>query len=202
MKIILSGLTVLLLGGCASQPVAVAPETAAAAKPAVAPEPAVASMPAAACVGSTALSAELAAQFEPVTDAALLQSALGEPGKGALCQGAVYQSKAGSDVRIYRSWNSTNPRSQSGNWWAFDKPAGLVSLFRRDYAVCYQWSPLDKLQSCRLKPGTKIVVGNGQSALCSEYLSYPVSATQQVFIANAAEDVLDCSTADGVFSWQ
>lgn len=154
------------------------------------------------CEGSSDLPSVLAVQFEPVQDEQLLNEALGEPEKGKLCQGKVYVSKSDSEVKIYRAWNSTNPNSRYGKWWAFNKPDGSVAQYREDYEICYQWSPLDKMVSCTLKPDTKIVVGNGQSAKCSEYLTYPVSAKQQVYIINASDAVLNCTEYDGVLSWK
>ncbi|GGX73739.1 hypothetical protein GCM10007392_46530 [Saccharospirillum salsuginis] len=155
-----------------------------------------------ACEGSTDIPPHLSTQFEPVTDPALLNEALGAPNEGELCQGQVYVALEETRIQIYRAWNSTNPGSRLGNWWAFDKPSGRVADYREDYEICYQWSPLDKMVSCTLTPGTKVVVGNGQSAQCSQYLTYPVSAEQQVYIDEAAEAVANCADYDGMFSWE
>lgn len=179
-------LAALLLTACATPPAATPP----------------APKPTQTCPAPSPLPAPLAAHFEPADDPALLAKALGEPDKGGLCQGQVYQSKPGAQVTLYRAWNSTNPRSQLGNWWAFHQPEGKVADYRRDYEICYQWSPLDMLVRCALKPGTKVVVGGGQSALCSPYLSYPASDKLQVFIDNAAPSLADCATFEGVFSWR
>lgn len=179
------GVIISLLCGCSNDPLASVTVTSSEA-----------------CIGSVDLSPLLASAFERTEDLALLNQALGEPGKGGVCQGQIYMAKADSQVKIYRAWNSTNPQSRLGLWWAFNKPAGLIAQYREDYQICYQWSPLDKLVSCTLKPGTKIVVGTGQSARCSDYLSYPVSGKQQVFIENAAENVVDCHDFSGMLSWQ
>jgi hypothetical protein len=152
------------------------------------------------CIGTTDLPPSLSKQFIKVDDDALLQQALGEPDKGGLCKGQVYQ--ATGDVTLYRAWNSTNPNSQMGSWWAFYRPSGLIAQYRADYEICYQWSPLDKMVNCTLKTGTRVVVGNGQSAMCSQYLNYPASAAQQVFISNATESVSDCENFDAVFQWR
>ncbi|ENK1947515.1 hypothetical protein AB3A00_003426 [Vibrio cholerae] len=152
------------------------------------------------CVGSTALSGELSDKFTPVQDESLLSQAIGEPLQGKLCQGSVYEST--QDVIIYRAWNSTNPKSQLGQWWSFELPSGYTAGYRKNFEICYQWSPLDKLAKCTLKAGTKVVVGNGQSAKCSEYLSYPVSEKQQVFISEAASVVENCQVYDSVMSWE
>lgn len=143
----------------------------------------------------------MAGDFDAITDAALLAKALGAPGKGGLCQGQVYQSRPGTRVTLYRAWNSTNPGSRLGSWWAASKPAGAVATYRGDYQICYQWSPLDMLVQCTLKPGTHIVVGTGQSATCSQYLSYPATAAQQFYVDAASTDMADCRTAQGEFQW-
>jgi hypothetical protein len=178
--LIMTALVVLVLG-CATQP---------AITPANAP----------ACEGSVVLPSALAGKFKSVDDPKLLDKAMGEPLAGGLCQGAVYQST--EEVTIYRAWNSTNPGSQFGSWWALTKPAGKTADYRKDYEICYQWSPLDKLVQCTLKVGTTVVVGNGQSAKCSDYLEYPVSEAQQVFIESASDAMLDCSGFDSMMSWK
>lgn len=154
------------------------------------------------CLGTTDLPEHLAPYFDEVEDPELLNSTLGKTDQGKLCQGKVYQAKADTEVPIYRAWNSTNPNSQFGNWWAFSQPSGLTAQYRKEYEICYQWSPLDKLVSCRLSAGSKIVVGNGQSATCSEYLTYGKSAAQQVYLDNAAQQTLHCDVKNAVFSWQ
>ncbi|MGO2128990.1 MAG: hypothetical protein ACTH4U_09645 [Pseudoalteromonas prydzensis] len=157
-------------------------------------------LPPAPCIGSTVIAGDLGNQFKQVQDSALLAQAIGEPLKGKLCQGTVYEST--DEVTIYRAWNSTNPQSEFGQWWSFQFPSGNTAKYREDYEICYQWSPLDKLVKCTLKAGTKVVVGNGQSAQCSEYLSYPVSQQQQVFITNASDAVESCEGYDSVMSWK
>jgi hypothetical protein len=154
------------------------------------------------CLGSSELPANLRDNFESVEDDQLLKKALGDPRKGKLCQGQVYKSKAGSQITVFRAWNSTNPNSKYGKWWAFEKPAGKISAYRSEYEICYQWSPLDKLAKCTLKPEIKVVAGTGQSAECSEYLTYPVSDKLQVFIDNASKAFTRCSVFDGEFSWK
>lgn len=153
------------------------------------------------CVGTTELPAYYQGKFQAVEDEALLAASLGEPTKGKLCQGQVYELKQGESVVIYRAWNSTNPGSEMGKWWASAKPKGKTASYREDYEICYQWSPLDKLTTCKLKAGTKVVVGNGQSAECSPYLTYPVSAAQQIYIDDASMSADDCKTYDAEFRW-
>jgi len=182
MKKIVSALLVVAIQGCVHDPVKDTPA------------------PVATCVGNTHVSEALSHSFEPVQDDALLTQSIGEPLKGKLCQGKVYKST--TEVTVYRAWNSTNPQSQFGQWWALKKPAGLIANYRKDYEICYQWSPLDKMAKCTLKAGTKVVIGNGQSATCSAYLTYPVSPEQQVFLLDAVDRVGDCQVFDGVMEWR
>lgn len=154
------------------------------------------------CLGTTELANSVAGDFVKIEDPELLNRSLGQTTKGMLCQGQVYQTTAESKLTIYRAWNSTNPNSQFGQWWAFNKPSGSTAKYREEYEICYQWSPLDKLVTCTLKPNTKVVVGTGQSAECSQYLSYPVSASQQIYIENADQAVINCSVYHAEFSWK
>ncbi len=181
----------LLFGGlaaCAGAPVAPPPTTQADAAPLH-------------CPGSSGVPARLREQLQAVEDPALLRAALGQPGQGGLCQGQVYQSRPDSQVTLFRVWNSTNPHSQYGSWWALELPVGEVSAYRAGFEICYQWSPLDRLATCSLKPGARLVLGDGQSASCSAHLTYPPSPRQQVFIQDAASAVTDCSVHTAKFNW-
>ena len=158
-------------------------------------------MQASTCLGTVALPPEMKDLFEPVEDKTLLSLALGQPEKGGLCQGKVYQAKTTIDLTLFRSWNSTNTGSRIGKWWSLNKPTGEVSKYRHNYEICYQWSPLDKLTQCKLKAGAVIVLGTGQSAFCSDYLSYPVSGVQQIYIDDPAS-VAICHDSNANFLWQ
>ncbi|MCB2264449.1 MAG: hypothetical protein LGR52_16155 [Candidatus Thiosymbion ectosymbiont of Robbea hypermnestra] len=158
--------------------------------------------PPGACPGSVKLAAERFAAFEPIEDPALLNAALGAPKEGGLCQGQVYKVKENARVTLYRVWNSTNPESRLGKWWALDRPEGKVTEYRTDYDICYQWSPLDKLTHCEFTAGTKVVIGTGQSAECSQYLTYPSSSVQQVYLEQATESVANCRDYDALFRWE
>jgi len=154
------------------------------------------------CPGTVTLPSGFQNLFEPVSDESLLNTALGMPGDGKLCQGQVYQVKNDASVTLYRAWNSTNINSRFGNWWAFTQPEGKVAIYRSDYEICYQWSPLDKMTQCDFKAGSKVVIGTGQSAKCSQYLSYPVSPVLQIFIADAESMSISCQDFDGIFKWE
>jgi hypothetical protein len=185
-KKLLTGLLVLVLYGCASYPVEQEAQITNTEQ----------------CVGSLNLPHNIASQFEAVEDKQLLSESLGSPNEGKLCMGRVYKSRKDTQVTLYRAWNSSNPGSKFGKWWAFQQPTGEVAKYRSEYEICYQWSPLDKLVRCTLKPETKVVVGTGQSAECSEYLTYPVSAKQQIYIDDASISVSGCTTFNGEFSWK
>jgi len=154
------------------------------------------------CLGSTNLPESLESKFEAIEDIDFLNEALGSLKKGKLCQGQVYKSKESSQITIFRAWNSTNPNSKFGKWWAFQEPTGKISTYRSEYEICYQWSPLDKLVRCTLKPETKVVVGTGQSAECSKYLTYQASDKQQIYIDDASMSLTNCTIFDGEFSWK
>ncbi|WP_111977767.1 hypothetical protein [Algibacillus agarilyticus] len=153
-----------------------------------------------ACIGSVGLPAHLKNSMVKAQDTTLLNNSIGEPNAGKLCQGQVYETTQA--ITLFRAWNSTNPNSQLGRWWAHSKPTGLVADYRQDYEICYQWSPLDVMSTCTLKAGVKVVLGTGQSAQCSEYLTYPVSDAQQIYIENASELLEKCETKQGVFAWE
>ena len=101
-------------------------------------------------------------QFLAVDNPELLQSALGEPQQGKALPSQVYESTQPATVILYRAYNSTNPNSRFGELVGWAKPSGTVSEYRANYEICYQWSPLDKLVRCELKPGVQVVVGNGR----------------------------------------
>ncbi|PVZ70401.1 hypothetical protein [Pelagibaculum spongiae] len=132
-----------------------------------------------------------------VKDAQLLQAAMGEPGKGGLCMGKVYQ--AAKPVIVYRVWNSDKSYSKYGRWWSFEKPMGTRDEYRIKNGICPSWSELNMLSQCEIKTGEKIVVGPGQSAQCKSW-QYPKSATNQVFIDNDSRNnqllVEDCSAGE------
>jgi len=154
------------------------------------------------CIGDINLPISLQRKFDEVQDQALLVQAIGGPGQGKLCQGKVYQVKKNAQVNLFRTWNGNHLASQFGDWWTFTAPRGSVANYRQTNAICYQWTPIDKLSHCRLKAGSKIVVGTGQSVRCSDNLQYPISQTQQVYIVDAQNAVADCRDYDAGFSWK
>lgn len=138
--------------------------------------------------------------FDPIDAPELISQAKKGPGKGGVCDARAF--RVNGTPTIYRAYNGTNPSSKLGEWWALEEPSGPVSAYRRDYQICYQWSPLDRLVKCTLRVGTKVVLGTGQSAACSEYLSYSTSASVQLYLADAKADAVDCAEFDAIMSWE
>lgn len=115
------------------------------------------------------------------TDDALLASALGPPGKGAMCTGEVFQ--AVKPVTVYRVFDAAKSYTLYGRWWSFDLPVGPRDQYQYVNDICPEWSPLDVVSSCTIKVGTKVVIGPTQSAQCIGSL-IPASAVNTVYIPN------------------
>lgn len=158
------------------------------------------SPPPAVCTGQVVAPPAYVPKLTEVDDPALVSESVKGPDQGYLCQAKAY--KVNESFEIFRSWNSTNPGSELGNWWAFTMPSGSVSEYRENYAICPSWSPLDRMTRCRVKVGSHLVLGTGQSAFCSKYLTYPTSSEIQIFLANASDVLTDCKSYYDVFSWQ
>jgi hypothetical protein len=114
-------------------------------------------------------------------DPALLASALGAAEQGKLCAARVLLVQ--QPVQVYRVWEQAKPWTALGGWWSFDPPAGPRDAYREKNAICKAWSALDRVSTCTLKVGSRIVVGTGQSAKCDDGV-YPPSAVNQVYMAN------------------
>lgn len=122
----------------------------------------------------------------------LLERALGAPAAGGICMGLVYVVT--EPVSIYRVWSSAAPNNRIGTWWALSPPVGTREEYRAQYAICPEWSNLDQAAKCTLRPGALVVVGPGQSALCTSGF-YGVSAANQLFLPEAFLEthVEDCA---------
>ncbi len=129
------------------------------------------------------------------SDDALLASALGAPTKGALCKGKVFIAER--DVPVFRVWDAAKSYTLYGRWWSFAQPQGPRDQYQIDNDICPEWSALNKMSSCTIKSGSKIVVGPGQSAQCAASL-LPPSPINQVYIPNDSKNnvlfVENCST--------
>jgi hypothetical protein len=176
-------LSLAIFAGCGAAPSApqepASPAPPAPSASASAPPEATEGIDHVACVGAVA---SPPAGLAAVDDAALLPKALDATGKGKLCTGKVF--KATARVAVYRVWNKEKGYTQLGGWWSFAPPAGPVDGYRKDNAICPEWSQLNVVSKCFIKVGSEVVVGPGQSADCEHDVKYPKSATNQVYIAN------------------
>lgn len=111
-------------------------------------------------------------------DVAVPAAAEGASGYGGICRGRVYEVREA--LEVHRLGDATRA-SPFGEWWALRPPAGDREAYREAYAVCRKWSALDVAVTCTLQPGTRVVVGSGQSAVCAEQ-TYPKSPVHQVYL--------------------
>lgn len=130
------------------------------------------------CVGEVVKPPE---GLREVQDDALLASAMGQPGRGALCKGKVFLVE--QPVTVYRVYDSSKPYTQYGRWWSLEAPQGPRSQYRQQNAICPEWSPLNVVSACQLKVGERVVIGPGQSAQCAQS-SIPASAVNQAYVPN------------------
>lgn len=103
-------------------------------------------------------------------------------GKGGLCKAKVFSVTA--PVVLYRVYDSTRPQSMLGSWWSLNRPTGPRKTYRSRYAICAEWSRLDRLVACEVRPGTEVVVGTTQSATCADGSTYPKTGENQVYVPN------------------
>ncbi|AXE29805.1 hypothetical protein DK842_07835 [Chromobacterium phragmitis] len=140
------------------------------------------------CVGGVA---PPPAGMRAAQNAELLAKAVGVPGKGGLCEGAVYQQDgATAGAIVYRVWDSAKPGSRLGRWWSFHKPQGTVAQYQAANAICPAWSQLNSVVRCQLKAGAQVAVGPGQSADCAPDPALPPSPVNQVYVPNSSPDAI------------
>ena len=87
-------------------------------------------------------------------------------------------------VTLYRVFDADKPYTEWGSWWSLQPPEGSKAQYRADNAICPEWSPLNKVVACQLRPGSQIVVGNTQSAQCADGSVFPKTAHTQIFVPN------------------
>lgn len=127
--------------------------------------------------------------------------ALGQPGKGALCEGQVFAAK--EPVTVYRvfsaSYETSKRAGPTGAYWTLQKPSGKKAEYCASYCICSEWNDLDMLNECKLEIGAKVVLGPGQSATCNDGKVYSASSTNQVLILKKPDGkvpVTDCTQSN------
>lgn len=124
----------------------------------------------------------------------LMSQAKGAAGKGGVCAAQTFV--AVEPVTVYRLYDSSRPWTAQGAWWSMTRPSGTRESYRAQNAICKEWSQIDRLVVCKIKPQTELVLGTTQSVTCSENEKYPATADIQVYIPNNAREnkiyVEDC----------
>lgn len=120
--------------------------------------------------------------LRPIEDTALHESVIGAAGAGKLCAARTFEVVG--TVRVYRVWNSAQAYTANGRWWALEAPHGTRDEYRAAYAVCPEWSALDRVTACDLRVGAHVALGPGQSVTCQGNVSYPVSSALQLYVPN------------------
>ncbi len=120
--------------------------------------------------------------LSPTANSDLLAKAQLPVRQGGVCVAAVYAVAV--PVAVFRVYDGSRPSSAYGAWWSLTRPSGSRDQYRAQNAICPEWSALDRLIACQLKPGTAVVLGTTQSAVCKDQSEYPQTASIQVFVAN------------------
>jgi hypothetical protein len=123
--------------------------------------------------------------FEGLAEAgnsSLLAKAQMQTGKGGVCSAKVFSATA--PVVLYRVFDASRPYTKFGGWWSLKRPGNSKLEYRAANAICPEWSNLDRLVSCEVRPGTQIVLGTTQSAECADGSTYSKTTELQVFVAN------------------
>ena len=131
-----------------------------------------------ACVGYTPTSV---LNLRVVNNDDLLALARAVSGKGGMCSARAFAVV--EPIVVYRVYDVAKGNANYGKWWSFNRPTGPKDAYRAAYGICKEWSNLDRLISCQVKPGAEIVLGTTQSADCKD-VSYKKTADIQVFIPN------------------
>ncbi len=132
-----------------------------------------------------------------IEDPALHDQAVAPDGNGGLCVGQVYQVQ--ESVTVFRVWDKNKPYTKYGRWWSLNKPTGSKEEYREANDICPSWSELNQVSQCKLKVGSKIVIGPGQSATCKTK-TLDKSPVNQVFVPNDSRNnvlmVEECSAGE------
>lgn len=111
----------------------------------------------------------------------LLSEADDVTGAGGICAGKTF--KVTEPVRVFRVIDANRGSAEYGRWWSLNHPGSSRERYREANAICPEWSQLNQLISCNIRPGTAVVIGTTQSASCGK-AAYPKSGTLQVYIEN------------------
>lgn len=131
------------------------------------------------CVGS--INSSTPGIFESINPV-LLSTAQMPTDKGGVCAAKVFAATA--PVVLYRVFDSSKPYTKYGGWWSLKHPGSSKAQYRVANAICPEWSNLDRLVSCEIRPGTQVVLGTTQSAQCADGSVYPKTSETQVFVPN------------------
>ncbi len=132
-----------------------------------------------ACVGvvPTAVNGLMSSQ-----DTSLQAQAKNVTDKGGVC--AAQSFVATTPVTVYRVYDSSRAWTAYGSWWSLTRPVGPRDEYRAKNAICKEWSSLDRLIACQVKPQSELVLGTTQSATCADGSTYPKTADIQVYLPN------------------
>ena len=132
-----------------------------------------------ACVGAAPADVR---GLKVIDDKALQARAQLASGKGGVCDARVFE--AVDEVVVYRVYDASKPWSAYGGWWSLERPQGPRGEYAQDNAICPEWSALDQLVTCRIKAGSKVVLGTTQNVTCENGQQLMKNANIQVFMAN------------------
>lgn len=139
------------------------------------------------CIGTIPAMPEL----ELASDVPIAEKSVGKPGDGRLCEARAYRVK--TTMTVHRIWDGGKPESRIGRWWALQKPSGSRDDYRRAYAICPEWSEANRSVTCKVRAGSTVMLGIGQSAKCAGGIEYPVAPTVQMFVPDPASAMEGCS---------
>ncbi len=131
------------------------------------------------CVGTVGNSVD---GLTESTNPSLLGKAQMPSGKGGVCSAKVFTVTA--PVVLYRVFDAGKPYTKFGGWWSLKRPGSSKADYRADNAICPDWSNLDRVTQCEIRPGSQVVLGTTQSATCADGSLYAKTAVIQVFVPN------------------
>lgn len=131
-----------------------------------------------ACMGTISAHSGLS----ETNNSALKGKAQGQSTKGGVCSAKSFTVT--TPITLYRVYDANKDYTKYGGWRSFNRPTGSRDNYRAANAICKDWSPLDRLVACEIRPGSEIVIGTTQSANCEDGSTYPKTAENQVYVPN------------------